>query len=128
MRTVGEPYNRLFSTTALGPPAPFKFLRKSPMKPAKIPGKSFPADELRLADDLMEPLRPWIDRELRLFLQGGERPMQEWMKQAVKVLSNEVRMGKAHVRLLNAIDLYLQGFAEAALARLPLPLRVPMLA
>ncbi|MEO5802113.1 MAG: CRISPR-associated endonuclease Cas1, partial [Verrucomicrobiota bacterium] len=33
------------------------------------------AGSFALADDLMEPLRPWTDRELRQFLQGGERPM-----------------------------------------------------
>ena len=41
------------------------------------------AGSFALADDVMEPLRPWIDRELRQFVQGGKRPMQEWMRQAV---------------------------------------------
>ena len=85
------------------------------------------AGSFALADDLMEPLRPWIDRELREFIKGGERPMPEWMKQAVKVLALEVPMGRTKVRLLNAIDLYVQNFADAALARLPLPLKFPML-
>ena len=85
------------------------------------------AGSFALADDLMEPLRPWIDRELREFLKGGERPMTEWMKQAVKVLTLEVPMGRTKVRLLNAIDLYVQSFADAALARHPLPLKFSML-
>ena len=80
-----------------------------------------------LADDLMEPLRPWVDRELRLFLQGGPRPMGEWMRQAVKVLTLETRAPGGNVRLLNAVDLYVRSFANATLARQPLPLRIPML-
>jgi CRISPR-associated protein Cas1 len=80
-----------------------------------------------LADDLMEPLRPWMDRELRVFLQGGPRPMTEWVRQAVKVLTLETRTARGNVRLLNAIDLYVQSFANATLARQPLPLRIPML-
>src|SRR5690606_28898373 len=69
------------------------------------------AGSFALADDLMEPLRPWIDRELREFLKDGPRPMQDWMKQSVTVLQAEVRMGKMKVRLLNAVDLYVQSFA-----------------
>lgn len=80
-----------------------------------------------LADDLMEPLRPWIDRELREFVQGGKRPMEEWMRQSVTVLTAEVVFGKANVRLLNAIDLYVQSFADATLGRAALPLKIPML-
>jgi hypothetical protein len=53
--------------------------------------------------------------------------MEEWMRQAVKALTLEVQAGKARVRLLNAIDLYVRSFADAALARAPLPLRPPML-
>jgi CRISPR-associated protein Cas1 len=86
------------------------------------------AGSFALADDVMEPLRPWIDRELRQFVQRGPRPMPEWMKQAVKVLTAEVAMGKARVRLLNAIDLYVQSFATATLTRTNRPLHIPMLA
>ncbi|MEK7675811.1 MAG: CRISPR-associated endonuclease Cas1 [Verrucomicrobiota bacterium] len=85
------------------------------------------AGSFALADDLVEPLRPWIDRELRQFVQGGPRPMEEWMRQAVSVLQLEVAMGKTKVRLLNAIDLSVQSFANAALARAPLLLKFPML-
>lgn len=85
------------------------------------------AGSFALADDLVEPLRPWIDRELRLFLQGGRRPMEEWMRQAVSVLQTEVPMGRSKVRLLHAIDLSVQSFANATLARMPLPLKFPML-
>ena len=85
------------------------------------------AGSFALADDLVEPFRPWVDRELRMFLQGGERPMKEWMQQVVKVLAVEVPMGKTKVRMLNAIDLFVQSFANATLARAPLPLRIPLL-
>ena len=85
------------------------------------------AGSFALADDLMEPLRPWMDRELRQFLQGGPRPMEDWMRQAVQVLTTEVVMGGAKLRLLNAIDLYVRSFADAALARAPLPLKIPLL-
>ena len=53
--------------------------------------------------------------------------MQEWMREAVNVLQLEVKMGSVKVRLLNAVDLYVQSFATAALARAPLPLRIPLL-
>lgn len=85
------------------------------------------AGSFALADDVMEPLRPWIDRELRQFVQGGKRPMQEWMRQSVSILQLEVAMNSSRVRLLNAIDLYVQSFADAAMSRMSLPLRIPML-
>ncbi len=75
------------------------------------------AGSFALADDVMEPLRPWIDRELRLFLQGGKRPMEEWMRQACRVLQLEVCVNRNKMRLLNAIDVYVQSFADAALSR-----------
>ena len=85
------------------------------------------AGSFALADDMMEPFRPWIDRELRQFVQGGKRPMQEWMRQSVSVLQLEVSMNGSMVRLLNAIDVYVQSFADATMSRMPLPLRIPML-
>jgi len=85
------------------------------------------AGSFALADDVMEPLRPWIDRELRVFLQGGPRPMQEWMRQSVSVLQLEVSLNRNKLRLLNAIDIYVQSFADATLARVPFPLKIPML-
>jgi CRISPR-associated protein Cas1 len=85
------------------------------------------AGSFALADDVMEPLRPWMDRELRLFLQGGKRPMPEWMRQSVSVLQLEVTLNRGKLRLLNAIDVYVQSFADAALLRMPLALKIPML-
>ena len=49
------------------------------------------------------------------------------MRQAVSVLQQEVPMGKTKVRLLNAIDLSIQSFANATLTRLPTQLKFPML-
>lgn len=85
------------------------------------------AGSFALADDVMEPLRPWMDRELKQFLQGGKRPMPEWMRQSVSVLQLEVKLGCNQVRLLNAIDVYVQSFADAAMARIPAALKIPML-
>lgn len=85
------------------------------------------AGSFALADDVIEPLRPWIDRELRQFVQDGKRPMEEWMRRAVAVLQLEVSINRNKMRLLNAIDVYVQSFADAALARIPLPLKIPML-
>ena len=85
------------------------------------------AGNFALADDVMEPLRPWIDRELRQFVQGGKRPMQEWMRQSVSVLQLEVPLNGSRMRLLNAIDIYVQSFADAALSRMHPPLKIPML-
>jgi CRISPR-associated protein Cas1 len=85
------------------------------------------AGSFALADDVMEPLRPWMDRELKEFLQGGKRPMQEWMRQSVSVLQLEVKLGRNKVRFLNAIDVYVQSFADAAMARIPAALKIPML-
>lgn len=85
------------------------------------------AGSFALADDVMEPLRPWIDRELKVFLQGGPRPMTEWMRQSVSVLQLEVPINRNKMRLLNAIDVYVQSFADAAMTRMPRPLKIPML-
>lgn len=85
------------------------------------------AGSFALADDLVEPLRPFVDRELRLFLQCGPRPMEDWIRHVVKVLTLEVSHGRAKVRLLGYIDLYVRSFAAAALARANLPLKIPIL-
>ena len=90
-------------------------------------GHTAKAGSFALADDVMEPLRPWIDRELRQFVQGGKRPMQEWMRQAVSVLQLEVSINRNKMRLLNAIDVYVQSFADASMTRMPRALQIPML-
>lgn len=85
------------------------------------------AGSFALADDLMEPLRPWVDRELEQFLQRGSRPIEEWLRQAVSVLQLEVVINRTRLRLLNAVDVYVRSSADAALSRTPLPLKIPLL-
>ncbi|MFZ4767826.1 MAG: CRISPR-associated endonuclease Cas1 [Roseimicrobium sp.] len=80
-----------------------------------------------LADDLMEPLRPFMDATLRDFLATGPQDMAAWVRCAPTVLTQEVRMDRAKVRLLHAIDLYVRSFASAALARAVPPLKIPSL-
>lgn len=80
-----------------------------------------------LADDLMEPLRPFIDLALWRLLQTGPQTMQTWVPKAAAVLTETVRMGDANVRLINAIDLYVQSFAHATLHGTTGLLRIPPL-
>lgn len=85
------------------------------------------AGSFALADDLMEPLRPWVDRRLAEFLKNGARPMEEWIRDVVNVLTEEYHGTHGRVRLLNAIDLYVQSFAYATLLRRDNPLKIPFL-
>ena len=100
------------------------------------------AGSFALADDLMEPLRPWCDRALRTFLaenasafpDAATNPethtaqMKAWMPLAAGLLTGTVKMGKARVRLLHAVDVYVRSFADATLSRSATPLRIPLLA
>lgn len=74
------------------------------------------AGSFALADDLMEPLRPFIDVQLHHHLQNGGvvADMKNWAPRAAALLITEVRMGKNKLRLLNAIDLYVQSFQQAS--------------
>jgi CRISPR-associated protein Cas1 len=85
------------------------------------------AGSFALADDLMEPLRPWCDRALIGFLKKGGSEMKDWIPEAAAVLAAEVRAKTGRVRLLHATDLYVQSFADAALRRNHRPLAIPML-
>jgi len=85
------------------------------------------AGSFALADDLMEPLRPWVDRRLVEFLKNGPRTIEEWIRDVVHVLTEEYKTSHGKVRLLNAIDLYVQSFAYAALLRRDNPLKIPLL-
>ena len=83
-----------------------------------------------LADDLMEPLRPFLDAALLEHLNGGGVPgeIKAWVPKAAGVLTATVRMAGAKVRLLNAIDLYVQSFATASQRpQTAPPLRIPVL-
>ncbi len=86
------------------------------------------AGSYALADDLMEPLRPFIDKELHKLLEAGPQPMTAWVPRAAAVLTHTVRMGGANLRLINAIDLYVQSFANATLHGTTGQLRIPRLA
>lgn len=87
------------------------------------------AGSFALADDLMEPLRPWLDRELFKHIEKGNEAgkMDDWIPVAAGLLTKEVPVNKTKVRFLPAIDLYVESFATATVARAPLPLRIPML-
>jgi len=94
------------------------------------------AGSFALADDLIEPLRPFMDRALQHHLSNslslwdadGKPAMQPWMKAAGDVLLSPVRMKSGQVRLLHAIDLYVRSFADACLKRRPdFPLAFPRL-
>jgi CRISP-associated protein Cas1 len=72
-----------------------------------------------LADDLMEPLRPFCDRALLDFMEcrnpseSHEARMKAWIPKASAVLTETLLIRGAKVRVLNAIDLYVQSFANA---------------
>lgn len=85
------------------------------------------AGSFALADDLMEPLRPWVDRRLAAFLKDGEKPMTEWIRDVVQILTEKHTASHGNVRLLHAIDLYIQSFAYATLLRRDHPLKIPLL-
>ena len=85
------------------------------------------AGSYALADDLMEPLRPFVDLRLRKFLADGPRTMQEWTRDVVAVLTEELTLKKSRVRLLNAIDLLVESFADAARMQKNIPLRIPLI-
>lgn len=85
------------------------------------------AGSYALADDLMEPLRPFIDMALWRLLQTGPQTMQTWVPKAAAVLTETVKMGGANLRLINAVDLYIQSFANATLHGTTGMLRIPPL-
>ena len=82
-----------------------------------------------LADDLMEPLRPWADQRLLDHLAADHAPgdMKAWIPAAAGVLTLDVRIRNSRVRLLHAIDLLVQSFRRATLEQKNLPLLIPML-
>jgi CRISP-associated protein Cas1 len=88
-----------------------------------------------LADDLMEPLRPFCDAALVHFLATPESlsspdhaaRMKLWCPLAAQVLLQPLPYKEGQVRLLNAIDLYVQSLAAAQAKPHLLPplLRIP---
>jgi CRISPR-associated protein Cas1 len=85
------------------------------------------AGTFALADDLMEPLRPFVDRALSSFIESNPDPtMPAWMRRAAEVLLETVPMKSGQVRLLHALDLYVRSFADLCLKRTAtLPLAIP---
>jgi CRISPR-associated protein Cas1 len=82
-----------------------------------------------LADDLMEPLRPWVDAAVSQFLQDGnqEGDMKTWSRTAAAILTSEIPWHKRRVRLLNAIDLYTQSLQRAVVNNQPALLELPQM-
>lgn len=70
-----------------------------------------------LADDLVEPLRPFVDRALAAHLGDGgtTNDMKAWSSRASSILFETVEMNGAGVRLLYAIDLYVRSVADATI-------------
>lgn len=86
------------------------------------------AGSYALADDLMEPLRPWIDRALRDHLAaGGALDVRAWAPMAAGVLTETVPMGRNKVRLLYALDHYIRSFADATRRGTISTLHIPLL-
>lgn len=86
------------------------------------------AGTFALADDLMEPLRPFMDRKLASFVLSSESvEMAAWMRESAALLLKPVRMPAGQVRLIHAVDAYIQSFATAVLRRECGLLRIPKL-
>jgi CRISPR-associated protein Cas1 len=86
------------------------------------------AGTFALADDVMEPLRPYTDRALRNYLEQTDAPdMRGWMRSAADVLMQPVKMPTGQVRLLHALDFIVQALAQLSVKQdprgsLPIPL------
>jgi CRISP-associated protein Cas1 len=85
------------------------------------------AGSFALADDVMEPLRPWVDCALRQFLDSAEESFRAWAATAAALLLAEIRYENRNVRLLNTIDLYIQSLAGATLSGKAAALRIPLM-
>lgn len=82
-----------------------------------------------LADDLMEPLRPFVDRALHDHVAAGADPddFKAWIKTAASVLTARVRWDRYSIRLLYGIDRMVQSLGEATTCRDVEKLRFPTL-
>lgn len=86
------------------------------------------AGSFALADDLMEPLRPFMDRALRRHLEATSgADMSAWARQAAAQLLEPVNMPTGNLRLINAIDSYVQSFASATMRGAGVKLTIPLL-
>ena len=77
------------------------------------------AGHFALADDLMEPLRPFADARLLEFLSARDElpSMREWAPEAAAVLTAPVTALTGQVRLLYAVDRYVESVAAALLRK-----------
>ncbi len=77
----------------------------------------------------MEPLSPFMDGRLRKYLvEGGAvNDMKKWAPYAAGILIEEVPMPKGKMRLLNAVDDYIQSFQQSSNSGVSKPLQFPML-
>ena len=69
-----------------------------------------------LADDLVEPLRPFVDSAVKNFVlerKKQEINFKEWAITAGKILTNPVLIDKKKIRMLYAIDYYVKSFGKA---------------
>lgn len=86
------------------------------------------AGTFALADDIIEPFRPFQDLHLINFLQQGGREMKDWAKLAAEILTKEVKIKNQSIRLLNVIDLTVRSLATAIVQTGETPqLCIPML-
>src|SRR5204863_2340944 len=65
--------------------------------------------------------------ELRRFLDSGEESFKPWATAAAATLFLEIHYDNRKIRLLNAIDLYVQSLAGATLTGKNATLRVPLM-
>lgn len=83
-----------------------------------------------LADDLMEPFRPWVDARLDSFL--NEHPeghdMKEWIHDCPNLLFEPVSICGAAPRLIYAIDSVVRSLADASVTGHPERLNLPAFA
>lgn len=80
-----------------------------------------------LADDLVEPLRGFVDLRLREWIEAGGDPNDHraWVPAASAILTRTVRMGRSRFRLLYAIDRMVESLGEASARREAALLRFP---
>ncbi len=71
-----------------------------------------------LADDLMEPYRPFVDGTVRLVVEGGAKEMCPLAKRTlVGILARNVRQGKRRASFFNAIQHVVNHFRDAVVDR-----------
>lgn len=83
-----------------------------------------------LADDLMEPLRPFVDRSVMEFVRNHPEEdwtPRKWVEEFEGLMKINVKMGKKKFRFLYALDVYVRSLARAMILRESRWLKVPLL-